>query len=107
MQLPLDITFLGMPPSLSVDAAIRRWVTRLERFHDRIIRCAVVVSHRDQPAPFHVTVTLTVPGREIVVSNEPYQVNVYTALSASFRAARRQLQEYVRIRRHDVKLHAS
>jgi ribosome-associated translation inhibitor RaiA len=106
MHPPLDIKFLGMHPSLLVDTAIRRWVTRLERFHDRILCCAVVVTYRDLPEPFHVTITLVIPGREIVVSNEPYQANVYTALSSAFRAARRQLQDHVRIRRHDVKLHA-
>lgn len=107
MQIPLDITFLGMPPSPSVDAAVRRWVTRLERFHDRIVRCAVTVSYREQAAPFHVTVTLALPGREIVVSNDPCRDKIYTALSESFRAARRQLQDYVRIRRREVKAHAS
>lgn len=107
MQLPLDITFLGMPPSPSVDAAIRRWVTRLERFHDRIVRCAVTVTYNGQATPFHVTVTITVPGREIVVSNDPFRDNVYSALSDAFRAARRQLQDYIRIRRREVKMHAS
>ena len=104
---PLDITFLGMPTSLSVDAAIRRAVTRLERFCDRIVRCAVTVTYHEHSASFHVTVAITVPGREIVVSNDPFQDNVYGALSDAFRAARRQLQDYVRIRRREVKAHAS
>lgn len=106
MQLPVDITFLGMRPSPSVDAAIRRWVTRLERFHDRIVRCAVRVTYHEQAAPFHVTVTIAVPGREIVVSNDQPRDDVYSAVSESFRAARRQLQDYVRIRRREVKAHA-
>jgi ribosome-associated translation inhibitor RaiA len=104
---PLDITFRGMPASPSVDAAIQRWFTRLVRIHDRILRCAVTVTYREQAAPFHVTIALAVPGREIVVSDDPSYDNVYTALSGAFRAARRQLQDHIRIRRHEVKAHAS
>ena len=107
MQLPVDITFLGMPPSPSVDAAIRRAVVRLERFYDRIVSCAVTVTHHEQAAPFHVSITIVVPGREIVVSNDPPRENAYAAVSESFRAARRQLQDYVQIRRHEVKAHAT
>jgi ribosome-associated translation inhibitor RaiA len=107
MQLPVDITFLGMPPSPSVDAAIRRAIVRLERFCDRVVGCAVTVTYHEQAAPFHVSITMTVPGREIVVTNDPPYDNVYAAVSEAFRAARRQLQDYVRIRRHEVKAHAS
>ena len=103
-----------MDLSPAVESAIRTWVTRLERYYDHIERCAVVIEiphrHHRQGTTFQVHVHLTVPDRTIAVSRDPTRdtahENIYVAVANAFRAARRQLQDYARIRRGDVKLHA-
>ena len=43
MPIPLQISFRNMDPSPAVEARIRKKAEKLERFHDRIIGCTVVV----------------------------------------------------------------
>jgi len=109
MQSPLEITFRGMPNSPAAEAAIHRWVARLEHVYSRIQRCAVVFEqpHRNQRHgnEFHVRIDLSVPDRDIAVSRD--SEDAYLAISEAFRAARRQLQDFSQIQRRDVKPHAS
>jgi len=113
MQLPIDITFRGMTPSASVEGAIRRWTDRIERTYGRVQRCSVVVEqphlHRTHGNRFRVRVELVAPGGAIEVSHDSAidsdHENVYVAVADAFRAARRQLQDRVRIARGDVKTH--
>ena len=114
MQVPLQITFRHMDSSEAVAARIRERVAELERFFDRIVSCRVVVECRhprhQQGNLFRVRVDLKVPGREIVVGRDPvahhaYE-DVYIALRDAFDAARRLLEDHVRERRGDVKVHA-
>ena len=103
-----------MTPSPAVAQMVASWCERLEQTCDRIERCEVVIElphrrHR-QGKTFHVRVELGLPDRMIAVSRDPghdhAHEDVYVALADAFRAARRQLQDYARIRRGDVKLHA-
>lgn len=111
MQLPLQITFRNMHPSQAVESAVREKARKLERFYDRIVGCRVVVEapHRQHHKGnlFHVRVDLTVPDDELVVSREaPNQhahEDVYVALRDAFDALMRQLKEYARRRRGEVK----
>ncbi len=50
MQFPLEISVPQHGPSPAVEARIREKAAKLERFHDRIIGCTVVVEapHRSQ-----------------------------------------------------------
>lgn len=101
MQTPLRITFRHMPSSPAVEARIREHIDRLERFHDGITGCHVVIeappAHRNKGAPFDVKIDMTVPGREIAVRSERAEneahTDVYVALRDAFDAARRLLQE--------------
>jgi ribosome-associated translation inhibitor RaiA len=56
MQTPLRITFRHMRTSPAVEALVREHVERLERFHDRITGCHVVVeappAHRNKGADY-------------------------------------------------------
>jgi ribosome-associated translation inhibitor RaiA len=110
MQTPLDITFRGMETSTAAEASIERWVERLERDVDRILRCSVVVEvpHRKQRQGkmFHVRIQLAIPGHVIEVSHDPGRDDLYVAISDAFRAAHGQLLDAMAIRRGDVKLHA-
>ena len=114
MQVPLQITFRHMDSSEAVAARVRGRVEELERFFDGIIACRVVVEcrhpRRQQGNLFHVLVDLGVPGREIVVGRDPAahhaHEDVHVAIRDAFDAVRRLLEDYVREKRGDVKLHA-
>jgi hypothetical protein len=107
-DMELGITFRDMLPSPFVEAAVRRWVDRLEQVHGRVHRCAVMIEqphhHHRRGNTFHVRIDLSVPGREIVVAHDPparrRNVNAYTALATAFRAVRRRLDDYAAVRRH-------
>ncbi len=107
VKTDVDITFRGMTPSPSVEAAVERWVARLKHVYDRIECCTVVVDkpcrrHR-HGARFHVRIALAIPEHSISVSHDPGRgeahTDVYVAVSDAFRAARRQLEDVVHDRR--------
>ena len=113
MQVPLEITFRNMPPSPAIEVDIRDKAAKLEEFHDRITSARVVVEtpHRQhrQGKLFHVRIDVRVPGRELVVSREPAahhaSEDVYVAIRDAFDDAKRQLEDYARETRGDVKTH--
>jgi len=113
MQIPLQITFRGLPPSPAIEKSIREHAAKLERFYDRLTRCRVVVEspHRrhNKGKLYHVSLDLTVPGAELVVNREPHQrhehEDVYVAIRDAFNAAARQLEDYARRQRGEVKSH--
>jgi ribosome-associated translation inhibitor RaiA len=115
MQVPLEITFRGMPNSPSAEAAIRRWVARLEHIYERIQHCSVVIEqpHRNQRQgnQFHIRIDLSIPNHDIAVArdsgNDRAHEDIYIAIADAFRAARRRLQNVSQIQRGEVKLHAS
>jgi ribosomal subunit interface protein len=113
MELPLQITFRDMDPSEAMEQAIRERAAKLDRFCDRIMACRVVVEpkyrHHRQGNAYHVRIDLTVPGQELVVSHDPgpeeAHQDAYVAIRDAFGAAERQLEDYVRRQRGDVKTH--
>ncbi len=113
MQIPLQITFRGMQPSPALEERIRERAAKLERFHHRITGCRVVVEaphrHHGKGRLFAVHVDLTVPGHEILASkgtggNHAHE-NVHIAARDAFDAALRQLEDFARRDRGDVKHH--
>ena len=108
MQTPLQVTFRGMPPSDALEARIREKAAKLDSLHTGITRCRVVVERRDrhkhQGAQFRVNLDLRIPGHEVVVDRD-HDEDVYVALRDAFDAGVRQLEDFVRIRRGDVKQH--
>jgi len=115
MQEPLRIAFRNMEPPIGVDATVRANAAELERFYDRIIGCSVVIEarHRShhQGNLYRVRIELSVPDRTLVVGREPAEHRAYedlhVAIRDAFEAAKRQLQDYVRAKRGDVKTHAA
>jgi ribosomal subunit interface protein len=102
MQTPLRITFRHMEPSAAVAERIREYIHRLERFHDNVIGCHVVVdapaAHRNKGAPFEVHIEAQLPGKEFFVrsqcgENEAH-TDVFVALRDAFDATKRVLREY-------------
>jgi cold shock CspA family protein len=115
MQMPLQITFHQMSPSPALEADIRRRAQQLEEFFDRIVSCRVLVEaphhHHHQGRLYRVRVDLGVPGEHLVVGRSPDEhgahEDAHVAVRDSFRAARRQLEDYVRQQRGDVKSHVA
>jgi ribosome-associated translation inhibitor RaiA len=131
MNLPIQITFKNMDPSNAVAARIEEEAGKLDTFYDRITSCRVVVDaphrHHKWGVLYHITVELGVPGKELVVKHEPSlhgvlqheetekwhknieagmpHRDIYVSIRDAFKSARRQLQDYVRCQRGDVKTH--
>lgn len=113
MQVPLEITFRGFPHSDAVETKIREKAAKLEQFYDHIISCKVAVEtehhNQHQGNLYHVRIDLSVPNKHIVVSREHHDKqaheDVYVALRDAFDAAKRQLEEFARMQRGEVKRH--
>jgi hypothetical protein len=113
MRLPLQLTFRNLQPSGALERRVRSWATRLGHVHPEIMGCRVAIEaphrHHRTGNLIHVRIDLTVPGAEIVVGRDPplhhAHRDPYVALRDAFRAARRQLEDQVRVRRHQVKRH--
>jgi ribosomal subunit interface protein len=109
MQTPLQITIRDMEHSDALETHIRDKVAKLEEFSSHITSCRVVVEiphkHQHQGKQFNVRIDIGVPGSEIVV-NRDHAEDVYVALRDAFDAAKRQLEDYARKIRGDVKTHA-
>ena len=113
MQKPIEITFRGMDPSPALETAVRERAGLLEQFCSEIIGCSVVVEaphrHHHKGNLFHLRIDVTVPDKEIVVKRSPDEHQAhedpYVALRDAFDAVRRQLEDYVRKRRGQVKAH--
>ncbi len=115
MQIPLQISFRNMDPSPAVEARIREKAAKLERFHDRIIGCTVVVEaphrHHHKGKLYDVRIEISVPGKNIVIDrakpiNHAHE-DVYVALRDAFDAAVRRLEDQSRKMRGSVKNHAA
>lgn len=108
MQIPLQITIRDVEHSEALETRIRDKVAKLEEFSKHIISCRVVVEvphkHHHQGKQFNVRIDIGVPGSEIVV-NRDHAEDVYVALRDTFDAAKRQLEDYARKIRGDIKAH--
>ena len=113
MQLPLQITFRRMEHLPAIEATIRKKAATLETFAGRITSCRVMVEpagkHRLHGNQYQVHIDITLPGGEVVATHEPGNHKEYNDVAISIRdafdAAARQLEDYVRRQRGDVKTH--
>jgi ribosomal subunit interface protein len=95
-----------MEPSEAVEERVRQLSDRLERFHDRITRCHVVVQapHRSHHKGklYEVHIQVHVPGEQIVVnqegSHDHAHEDVYVAVRDAFAAIERRLEIFERRR---------
>ncbi len=113
MQDEPRISFRNMDVSEALEQRIHTRIAELDKLCDRIISCDVVLEmhhrHNTQGRLFHVRVDLGLPGRTLVVRREPEahhaQEDAHVAVREAFDSARRQLEDYVRVARGDVKAH--
>jgi ribosome-associated translation inhibitor RaiA len=108
MHLPLQITLRNLAHSEELDKLIRERAERLESFYPHLMSCRVVVElagrHQRQGKQFVLRIDLKVPGAEIAVDHQ-HDEDVQVAVREAFDAARRRLEDHLRIQRGDVKLH--
>jgi ribosomal subunit interface protein len=115
MNIPVQITFSNMLPSEAVRARIEELATRLDRFHERIISCRVIVRapNRRQCSGklYHVSIDLKLPGHEIAINRNPPQdqahEDIYVAIRDAFNALVRQIEDVSRVGRGDIKTHVA
>lgn len=109
MQIPLQISLHGIERSNALYNSVREKAEKLDRYYEHIMSCRVVLEldarHRHQGRQFTVRIDLKVPGGEIAVTRE-HDAELEIALRDAFDAARRQLEDYAREQRGDVKRHA-
>ena len=108
MKIPLQITARNFDLTETIEDAIREKAQKLDLFYDQIMRCRVLVEapHRrhHKGVLFNTRIDITVPGGEIVIKREPHE-DLYVSIGDAFRAARRQIEDYDRERRREVKYH--
>jgi ribosomal subunit interface protein len=110
MQTPLQISLRGIKHSDALYNAIRDKADKLDRYYVRITGCRVVLDlsahHKRQGRQFTARIQLRVPGGEIAVTRE-HDEDLQVALRDAFDAARRQLEDFARGQRGDVKRHTA
>ena len=113
MEQPVQITFRDIPRSDALEADIREKAAKLDQFYEKIMACRVIVEaphgHHHKGKLYHVRIDLTVPRGELIVKRGPSDHHAhedpYVAVRDAFKAARRQLQDYARKQRGEIKTH--
>ena len=112
MQIPLEIDYRNVESTPALESAIRKKVAKLERFYDRITGCHVTIEtphrHHHKGKHFQVHIRLTLPGNVLVASHETGKQShqdAYVAIRDAFSAIQRQLEDYARVQRGDIKSH--
>jgi ribosome-associated translation inhibitor RaiA len=71
MQIPLQITFRGIPHSDAVEVKIREKASKLDRFHSHIMGCRAAVEsehhHHHQGNQYPIRIDITTPGKDLVI----------------------------------------
>jgi cold shock CspA family protein len=133
MKSELQITFRNMQPAEEIKEWIRSEVAKLEKFYGPLMRCRVAIEvphrHHRKGSPYHIRIDLAVPQGEIVLkrdanlgarvrhlgeqkirkqteTNIPHK-DLRKAITDTFKAAGRRLQDYARRQRGDIKRHAA
>lgn len=110
MTMALQINFRELAPLPSLEPEIRRRAAKFEQWAANIQSCNVTVdstsnAHRTGHA-YRVRIEVHVPGQVLLAGMHHADTEVYAALGESFAAMDRQLEDYVRRRRGQVKHHA-
>jgi ribosomal subunit interface protein len=112
MKLPLQITFRDIDSSPAIAEHVRRRADKLDTFSDRITSCRVAIEapnrHTHRGKQYHVRIDLTVPGHELVSNHTPPEIatqDLHVAIDRAFDDMQRQVEEWARRVRGDVKRH--
>jgi ribosomal subunit interface protein len=115
MQQPLEISFKNLDRSEVLEADIGTRVDKLEQLFDGITSCHVHIEaphrHHRKGNRYEVRLEVRVPGTELVVANQPGDVNAHedahVAIRDAFNAMERQLKKWKRQIRHEPRGHAA
>ena len=106
MPFPVEITAHQLDLPENVRELVRERAEHLERFFQRILRCRVVIDgpdgHNRIGGTYQVHVDLQVPGQLLTV-NQKEDHDLILTIRQAFEAARRQLEDYARKLRGEVK----
>lgn len=113
MQSPVHIQFKNMEPSEAVEAAIKKWVDKLDDAHPTIMTCRVTLEAPSKKklhgGLFHTRIDIKLPGKEVVVNRNPdlhhSYTDAYVSIRDAFKKAQRQLEDVVKRRQEKVKSH--
>jgi ribosomal subunit interface protein len=114
MQIPVKIAYRGLRASEAVSDLVHKKAAKLERYFDRITGCSVALevpsTHHRHGKHYRVRIELSVPGQKLVVGRDPAETksheDLYAAINAAFREAKRQLQDHARRSDHRVRAQA-
>ena len=104
-----------MEPSDEIKQVIHDKVIKLDRFSKDIITFKVIVEaphkHHHKGNLYQVHIDITLPRHELIVNRAPSEhhahEDVYVAIRDAFKAAGRQLEDYVLKQRDELKSHES
>lgn len=103
MNIAVNVTFQGLDPSDALRTDIEQQAGKLERFSGSVQSCAAVVGREEgrhqHGNRFRVRVTVTLPGGQETA--EKLHEDAHLAAHQAFAVLRRQLEDFVRIRRGD------
>jgi ribosome-associated translation inhibitor RaiA len=89
---------------------IEKRIAELERFYPDLIGCSIRVEgpgRRHQTGgPFLVRIDLRVPGAEPIMVDRQHEERLDLAIGEAFDVATRRLEDFARIQRGGIKLHA-
>lgn len=113
MKLPLQITYRDFESSPAISDHIKRRADKLDQFCDRIMSCRVAVASPNHLTHhggkrFEVRIDLKAPGVELVSNHTPPDIlksDFYAVIDAAFADMERQLEDYNRMSRWEVKRH--
>jgi cold shock CspA family protein/ribosome-associated translation inhibitor RaiA len=109
MEKPLVITTHHLDLPASAEATIRERAADLEHFYPPLVGCSVIVEgpgrHHRQGGRFNVQIDLRVPGGRPIIVNRQTDEDLQLAVREAFDVADRQLEDFARIRRGEVKRH--
>lgn len=115
MKVPAQITFRNLDSSDAVMLKIQERIGWLENYSNQIISCRVVIEtphkHHHRSNLYHIRIDLRLPGKELIISRGPEahlaHKDIYVTIHDAFDEARREIEDYVRRRRREVKNHVS
>jgi len=112
MTIPTEVTFRDIEPSDALRALVVERAQRLAHFAPDIIDCHVTIEHAGarhrQGNPFNIHARVSLPGKHLDVrghsKSKAHQEDAYALVGDTFDALRRRIEDYVRVRRGEVKL---
>jgi ribosomal subunit interface protein len=110
MQQPIQITFKDLDHSEPLNELIHEKANKLQQFFDNITSCHVVIEqtqkNKHQGKLNNIRIHLGVPGKDIIVNHNENE-NLFIAVRDAFDSTRRQLEDYARKTKGEVKPQAA